>query len=215
MPLPLAARANSWRSESQVSAEADIAILNAVLPEVPHGSVRSYWRGCRCLPCRLVGAQYKRHRKASPAGVIDAAPARAHLRMLKGKGVGVRQVSRLTGISQPRIDDIRSGDVRVAKRSTIERLLACPAKRAPRVIVTAWWAKRQLDALLTEGYTVAFLTERIGVKVSTVQAAEKVRAKVANRIAALYRRLLDDDAMDTKPSRRPNTSQNAEVTTHG
>ena len=215
MPLPLAARANSWRSESQVSAEADIAILNAVLPEVPHGSVRSYWRGCRCLPCKGANAQYERQRRLAPDGLIDAEPARAHLRALKAKGVGRRQVARLTGVDHKHVWEIRSGYRKRAKRSTVKRLLACPAKRAPSVIVTAWWAKRQLDALLTEGYTVEFLKDRIGVKVSTVQAAENVRAKVSNRIAALYRRLLDDDDLDTESSRRANTPRNAEVTTHG
>jgi hypothetical protein len=35
-------------------------------PVAEHGDVRSYWRGCRCEPCRLAYREYQRKRKKKP-----------------------------------------------------------------------------------------------------------------------------------------------------
>lgn len=143
---------------------------------------------------------------------MATSPARAHLLALKAKGVGIRQVSRLTGVSVERAWLIRKGRLREAKRTTVERLLACPVTRSGGVYVTTWWSKRHLDAMLAEGYTETQLAEWIGCPLARIRDRDLVRLDRARKIKALMRRLLDDE--DDEPVWRIETSPNEQDGIH-
>lgn len=156
----------------------------------PHGEVSSYWRGCRCLPCRSAGARWKANRRLSPiARVVDAAGAKAHLDLLASQGVGKCQVATLTGIDVKVIRAIRSGRKLMARESTVSRIIACQALPADGAVTTSWWTKRYIHALRQEGYTDEQIQKWIGVWPSRVFHVERVRQGTARRAERVYREI--------------------------
>jgi hypothetical protein len=170
------------------------AILEDVPQLSPHGDVRRYWSGCRCLPCRLARSAYRL--EAGRRGLAETHEARVYLRRLAKAGIGTWQVAKLTGVARQVVVDIRRGRQRLARPEVVGRLLACPAVKAGGAWVTSWWPKRHLSALLDEGYHAADLERRLGaptIRVATVLAAPRVRLEQAQRIERLDRWLLHGD----------------------
>lgn len=87
---------------------------------VVHGAAKPwvcYSNGCREPECRDGWRVYQRdqwrqrHRPdgVPPAEYVDAKETRDYLRWLSSKGVGVTQISRITGIHRSTVQKIRSG----------------------------------------------------------------------------------------------------------
>src|SRR3990172_5337299 len=60
------------------------------VPQPLHGEVRQYWRGCRCLPCRVALSRWRAENRKRE--LAEMAPAREHLARLARQGVGTPQV---------------------------------------------------------------------------------------------------------------------------
>lgn len=170
-----------------------------------------YRRGCRCLPCRSAWAAEAKRWRRTRRPDVDADEAQAHLIRLRGHGVGFRQVARLTGLSPRTVLNVRLGLQTKILASTAERILRCPSTLAGNVTVTAWWPKRHIGALLSEGFSVRQLSSAMHVRVPDVLQAERVRYRTAVHIEHWYRSVLDDE----DSGRRCNELRNLEVYAHG
>lgn len=131
--------------------------------------------------------------------MVDAAPARAFLRELRTKGIGKAQVARLTGVSEWTVWQIRSGQRTKTKRSTLEKILKCSPRRADGVYVTSWWAKRQIKAMLAEGYSAERISRLIGKPIAAIAEVDQIRLHEARTVRAVTARLLEDNDEDECP----------------
>jgi hypothetical protein len=96
-------------------------------------SHRSYSKGCRCDGCRAEHRTYERTRKrlrGRPDGpgpsffYVPANEAQEHLLWLTERGVGIRQMSRVSGVSKSTLQRIRSGVIVTIRSTTSKRVLA-------------------------------------------------------------------------------------------
>jgi hypothetical protein len=156
------------------------------LLDVQHGSRGAYQAGCRCCPCRAANARYEqqraRERAKCMAGVVDATPARRHLRRLQRRGIGKRQVARLTGLSLATVRAIRSGRARWVRPETVLSVLQVHPCLAPGQVVPSGATRRLIRALLVEGI------DRTSVAACAGSVHHPgVRVRTAARVLRLYR----------------------------
>lgn len=141
-----------------------------------HGTTVAYSKdGCRCLPCSEASRDYSYHRRLDAEEgrprTIDIAPARAHLRALRKRGMGLRRISELSGIDYRALgrlsDATRSGKVITPRLS--EAILAIALSPYPRARVSALSTTRRMQALMCAGWNVQQLTDHSGLSYSTVR----------------------------------------------
>jgi hypothetical protein len=121
---------------------------------------------------------------------VSAAAARLHLQHLAVLGIGIRQVSRMTGVAASVVRAVRNGRTETLRASTSARLLATPPQPAPGALVAATRSWRCIDSLEREGYTRRELAARLGLHSQQLQLApRRIRASTASRLHQLYTRL--------------------------
>lgn len=95
-------------------------------------SHRAYSKGCRCDGCRYEHRIYERTRKRfrdRPDGpgpsftYVSSKEAQAHLLWLARKGVGIRQISKVSGISKSTLQNVRAGEIVKIRSTTNDRIL--------------------------------------------------------------------------------------------
>lgn len=155
-----------------------------------HGSRGTYQSGCRCLLCRLANARY---RAPAPQPKADAIPAQAHLQQLETEQIGVRQASRLSGLSPSYLRKIRKGILPMLPAKTVAAILAIPAVPAAGALVNAWQTKRLLRALKDEDFTPTTLAKRLQIPSLQRKTPKRVRQKTARRVAAFYKQQMSED----------------------
>lgn len=178
---------------------------------------------CRCNDCRRASSARERQRRKLKAygrygtGLVDAAPAREHLLMLRDFGMGYKTIARVAGVGvtaartllygredyQGGVKGPRHGEVKKRiSRETAERLLAVEPKLeylGERVTVPAKPYVRRLRALVALGWSQSKLAARLGMhdtNFSKVFAARRMRSVTALKVVALY-----DELWDTLPPR--------------
>lgn len=163
----------------------------------PHGTRSRYIRGpCRCDDCRLANSRYYHARKGQPFnGLIDAGPARKHLRKLSRQGVGRRAVAAACDVSLTVIQEVRSGKKKRIRASTAEKILAVtPAARSDHSHVPVADVRRMLAELETEFFTKRAVARELGYSRSLqIGRFERVTAKNELRVKRLYRRATGQD----------------------
>jgi hypothetical protein len=145
---------------------------------------------------------------------VPAGPARRHLTALAAKGVGLKTVSSLSGVSHGALAKIVYGDrargqapSRRIRPATLAAILAVEVDQArggQKVPAGPTWAL--LDELLGAGYTKSFLARALGSKAATPSlqvTRDRVRASTARRVEALHRRLIGQES----PARESQRSQ--------
>jgi hypothetical protein len=164
----------------------------------PHGDRLRYLGGCRCADCRRANCEYEKQRAAARKagdwnGIVDAAPARAHLAKLSRLGVGRRAVSAATDVADTVLQEIRSGRKRRIRARTERKILAVTkACASDHALVSARRTWRLLNQLLEEGYTRTFIAAELGsqAKRPALQVSrEFVLARTAHQVETLHRRL--------------------------
>jgi len=137
-------------------------------------------------------------------GVADGqtmAAVRRHLRRLQDAGIGLRQVSRLTGVSRTRLTETMTGrsytadrpQVRALYYRTAKRILGVPidpTRAAPGAYIDATETWRLLEEMLAAGATKKRIAKELGSKAKT-PALQLGRDRVSARQAAAVRRLHD------------------------
>lgn len=162
----------------------------------PHGIRLRYRAGCRCLKCRMANSNYEtmrsRARKAGDwNGIVDAEPARLHLRKLSRAGVGYKTAADAASVARTIALGILSGRRPRARARTVRRLCAVTnACRADAAMVSARRTWRFIGLLLEEGFTRAELARRMGYRSPALQFRKhRVLVRTAAKVERLYRRL--------------------------
>lgn len=166
--------------------------------ERPHGTRLRYVSGCRCVPCRAANSRYETERLAARKagdwrGVVDAAPAVAHIRRLGRAGVGNRSVAAAAGLARGTVVGLLSGRRARIRAHHLARILAVTADaRADGSYVPAGPTWTLVRGLLEEGYTKGRIAQEIGARTPKLQLGRRrVLAGTALRIEKLYRRLME------------------------
>lgn len=164
-----------------------------------HGTRTSYVTGCRCPDCTAANTRYYHERKEwvngyRPQPLIDAAPTRRHLGYLRRGGMGLRTVSRATGLSLTGLREVRSGRTKRVRRETELTVLSLephvellPA--GARIDAAPTW--RRIDALLRSGWTRGRIAVALGASTPSLQIGQsKVTVRVAAAVNDLYGRVV-------------------------
>lgn len=163
----------------------------------PHGQRLRYMAGCRCFACRRANSDYERERIVARAtgdwnGLVDAAPARAHLIRLSRAGVGRRSVRDASDASLTVINEVIMGRQTQLRARTARKILAVtPSCIADYATVPADRTWRLIAQLIDEGYSQAEIARRLGFRRPALQFSRvRVTARTAHRVAVLHRRLM-------------------------
>lgn len=154
--------------------------------------------GCRCGPCRRASTEAQRRDRARVAPpLVDATEVREHLAMLSAAGVGLKQVTKLTGVSgghltkilygTPRADGARRPPAARVRPETRDRILAVmPSQAADSARTPGAPVWRNVDELLARGWTKAAIARAIGQGGPKLQLGRRfVEASNARAIRAL------------------------------
>lgn len=176
-----------------------------------HGTRSSYVRGCKCADCRAANTRYAKLAKyRSDRGIstlVDAAPVRAHLELLRANGVGKRTIAQRAGVAQTVVNRLIGIDhSRPAQRvhpNTARKLLAVTLDDlADGQTVPGIGTQRRLQALVAIGWTQAALAARIGWTLGNLNALVHGRRDVAAATHRLVADLYDELSMRPGPSQR-------------
>lgn len=171
-----------------------------------HGSLGA-WRsdGCRCPACTFARAAARRHHAQAVATGFwdpfsDSSPTRQHLHRLRETGIGVDQISRLSGVPGSTVRALlygrRGQPILKVRTDTATRLLAVRAadsSRARRSIIDAGETHAQLQDLLASGLRWPDLATELGRSTTSLRRSMRrgqVTVKTARAVARLHRRLL-------------------------
>jgi hypothetical protein len=161
----------------------------------PHGTRLRYLAGCKCFQCRRANSDYERQRQAARAagdwnGIVDAGPARAHLRRLSRLGIGRRVVSEVSNVAQTVLAEVKSGRKKRIRARTARRILSVgTAQRADAALVPAGATWKRIDALLEEGFTKSRIARELGAKTRALQIRrDLVTVRTAAKVETLWRK---------------------------
>ena len=158
----------------------------------PHGTRDRYMAGCRCVPCRAANSRYACERAIARSagdwnGIVDAAPARKHLRKLSASGVGRDSVAAATGISGTILFAITSGERRQIRARTLRKILATDQSIAgDHALVDAGPTWKLLDVLLEDGYSKAQIARWLGLKCKIQFRRHTVTVRNAHKVQRMY-----------------------------
>ncbi len=159
-----------------------------------HGTLREYRRGCRCLPCRSARAMEARaHRRGIKTPMVSATPVRRHLRRLSKLGIGSRQVAHTTGVRLWVVRMVAAGQ-RSHLPATVALLLReVVVPRSSGAVVSSWRAKKLLQALLREDWTLDQLARALQRSPRALKHLRpRIRVGCEQAIERLYVRLMGE-----------------------
>lgn len=181
-----------------------------------HGTYACYVLDqCRCFRCSVAKTEYERDRARRIAygrtGMVDAEPIRAHVRALGEAGVGLRTLSRRSGVSRgalkklvhgvTRADGTRRPPARRVREDTARRILAVTAEdKAGGALVDPTGARRRLEALIALGWSVRRLADEHGLNrqvLDNVLNSVPITRRNADAIRDMY-----DAVGDRRPEAR-------------
>lgn len=172
-----------------------------------HGTYAAYVLDlCRCLPCAAANSNYETDRQRRHAygrsPLVNAAPARAHVRALGAGGMGWKRVAAQAGISGGSMTKLLYGDTRSGRgpsarvrRETATRILAVQLDLADGAPVGVTGSTRRVQALVYAGWSQQRLAARLGVTPPNFTALAHGRGQVtlatARAVTALFEELWD------------------------
>jgi len=156
-------------------------------------------RKCRCELCRAANRKYAsdrarvnwsdrfQHQWTTPDKAL------AHLDMLRGAGMGLRQINLSTGIARSTLQQL-AGRKRIS-RATEASVLAVRPAPAAGARVDGTGTMRRLRALMAIGWSGKQLGDRLDITTANlwplVRGREHVHAATARKVADLYDQLWD------------------------
>lgn len=169
---------------------------------------------CRCTPCKDANRKAENHRYRQQAygrwePYIDAAPARAHVRMLMDYGIGWKRIAEMAGVGRGTVEKLLYGarhrgmePSKGLRPETARRLLAVQpegARLGGGVSVDATGSHRRIRALVAAGWPQAQLADRLGMQRSNfgkTMRSERVLASTERAVRNLYDQLWRADPRD-------------------
>lgn len=191
----------------------------------PHGTrVKFVVEKCRCLRCRAAHRAYENNRRRQRAygrkPYVDAEPVRQHVLALRAAGIGRRQLSALSGVSENTISKLLTGcpargmgPSKGVRPDTARKILAIRPRRenvAGKVHIDATGTHRRLQALVAIGWNQTRLAERLGLSranFGTMMHQAKVTAATASKVRALYDELWDKHPPESTRNERTAASK--------
>lgn len=164
----------------------------------PHGTRLRYMSGCKCFHCRRANSAYEMQRQRARLagdwnGIVDAAPARAHIKKLARAGVGYGLVAEAANMNRGICLDIKQGRRLRARARTVRKILAVTtACRSDVATVCAASTWKLIHELLEEGYKKSQLAKMLGRQGQGLQIAKvRVHVKTRDRVERLHRKLTE------------------------
>jgi transcriptional regulator with XRE-family HTH domain len=191
-----------------------------------HGTRDAYCLDkCRCHPCKVANRHSEQDRRREraygrPGALVDAEPARRHVRGLMAGGMGLKQIAAVSGVARGRLTDLLYGrgsaDPREVRppRKRIHRdlaasLLAVQLTLAPGAHIPNVGTQRRIQALVAVGWSMTRIAAELGMGRSNfgpvAHGARNVTVATAQAVAALYDRRWDQ---------APPTSTTADLTAY-
>jgi predicted transcriptional regulator len=131
-------------------------------------------------------------------GLVEAAPARRHIKKLSRQGVGYKAVADAAGVAISVVAKIRAGTKKKVRAETEKRILEVDADAiADHALIPAGPTWELLNALLERGYTKTELGRRLGskAKVPSLQVGKvSILAKKAAKVRKMYEAILKEEA---------------------
>lgn len=171
-----------------------ISALTASAVNCPHGTRARYRSGCKCMLCRAANSRYNCQRDAArkqgdTRDLVDANPARLHLKKLGKLGVGYKSVAAAASIATSVVAKIRSGEKKRIRKHTERAILAVTKEAiADSALVCAAGSWKLLDELIADGYTQTQLAKWLGSK-AKVPALQVKQGQVTARTAMKIKRM--------------------------
>jgi hypothetical protein len=156
----------------------------------PHGDKLRYRAGCRCLLCRAANATYESDRYRARKngdwnGLVDAGPARRHIRKMARRGVGEKSFERHGVVPSLRRLIMLGKRKRIRARTEKAVLAVDSTMCSDGCLVDAGPTLRIIDGLLDRGYDAAQLAEWLGRKNLRLGRRGKVVWRNAERVKKL------------------------------
>lgn len=200
--------------------------MTTATKSTPHGTVTGYfYRRCRCDQCRQAANTWNSNRSRRIAygtwqPLVDAEPARQHVRTLTSAGIGWERVAELADVpaatlerllyGRPAQGDQPSRRIRPETEAKILALKPSPNLLPDGAQIDATGTRRRAQALAAAGWPAPFLGQQLGKARSYVEhfyTEERVYLRTARAVADLYDRLRDVDPLSLGVS--PNSAGRA------
>jgi hypothetical protein len=122
--------------------------------------------------------------------MVDARPARDHLRRLSRQGVGTRAVSAASDVNRTTLGKIMRGERQQVRKSTLERILAVDMDAASdHACIPAGETRAILRELAPEYLTKKRLAEALGYRSYGIPSRDRISVRNAHRIRKLHERV--------------------------
>lgn len=181
-----------------------------------HGTYARYrLDNCRCYPCAARASEYNANRERAIAygtwqPFVDAEPVRQHVRDLQACGLGTRRIAALAGVDRKRVTALLNGrtergtppQTKLRPQIAAAILAVEPAldNIAPSTPVDATGTHRRVQALVTTGWSIAKIAERLGwtrANFGRLMAADQVAARTDLTVRRLYDEIWDQTPPET------------------
>lgn len=192
-------------------------ICDCKIADHKHGTRAMYTKHkCRGTACREASRAYEATRRRQRAyGIeadrVDAQPVREHVEYLRDNGVSYKALSKACGVGRSTIQNMLFGRkdrghapyARVAS-STAEKILAVKPtidNMAAGRPIEATGTIRRLQALVTIGYSITSLGERLSMtpgNTATLMQRDQVTVATARKVRSLYSELWDKPNQPTQ-----------------
>ncbi|WP_134740022.1 hypothetical protein [Nocardioides sp. 503] len=177
-----------------------------------HGTYACYTLdACRCEPCCVAVSVYETERVRQHAygrwnGLVDAEPARIHVRRLMAAGMGLKRICAVADLSSgviwkllygcPRVDGTRRPPQKRLRPATADRILAVELDLADGAKVATTDTARRLQALVALGWSMSKLGTRLGWTPGNFNPVvngtqREVTVRTAKAVHSLYLALVD------------------------
>lgn len=175
-----------------------------------HGTYVTYTQDrCRCWPCteasRAYNAGLRRRNAYGRSNLIDAEPVRQHVRTLMAAGIGLKQITKATGINGGVLCKLMYGTEatdyqpsrRIAKHNAATLLALDPADTtllADGARTHGTGTRRRLQALAHQGWSISRLAHQLGTdrqRLDSCLRGKDINVVTARAVADLYDQLWD------------------------
>lgn len=166
----------------------------AHLPVVP-GSICPGWEGVPCpkqTKLRRDSAAICSECLMRPIwnGLVDAKPAREHMKALGKKGVGYRQIADAAKVCTTIVRQVMTGEKKRVRKSTLEAILSVDeGARADHALIPAGDTKRILRELAPEFLTKRQLAAALGYRGYGLPTGKRITVWNAERIRRFKERV--------------------------
>ena len=177
----------------------------------PHGTRIKYMGGCQCLKCRAANSEYeteraKRRKNGEWNGLVRVEKTRNHIEKLSKKGIGYKTVADAAGMSASSVAKIKYGQskyVRALNEKAILEVDETCANEKTLVCAKATW--QRLNYLMSEGFTEAEISKRLGYKSPYLQFnKQKIIARNELKVKKFYEMIRAGDPNANKRIRSGN-----------